>query len=216
MRICRVEVAGVPRWAVVEDELVRLLAGEPWDGVKTLGGAMPLSGCRLLPPCAPSKIVCIGRNYKEHAAELGNEVPPEPLIFLKATSAIIAHGDPIRRPAISQRVDHEGELAVVIGRTCRKLRADEDVRPYIFGYTCLNDVTARDLQKKDGQWSRAKSFDTFCPVGPYIETELDPWSGIKVQTRVNGEVKQSGSTKDLFFPIDRLLRHITEAMTLYP
>jgi 2-keto-4-pentenoate hydratase/2-oxohepta-3-ene-1,7-dioic acid hydratase in catechol pathway len=220
MKLCKFEHGGKTHYGVLRgDSIVAYaeISGDPWEiKVGERIATIELSWVRVLPPLSPSKIVCIGRNYKEHAQELGNDVPPEPLIFLKATSALIAHEQQIRRPSISDRVDLEGELGVVIGRTCRKLHTDEDVRPYIFGYTCLNDVTARDLQKKDGQWSRAKSFDTFCPVGPVIETELNPWAGVKVETRVNGEVKQSGSTKDLWFPIDRLLRHISECMTLYP
>lgn len=220
MKLCKFEHGGKTHYGLLQGESIVAyaeLSGDPLQAkISERIPSIELSWVRILPPVAPSKIVCVGRNYKEHAQELGNDVPPEPLIFLKATSALIAHEQQIRRPAISDRVDHEAELGVVIGRTCRKLHADEDVRPYIFGYTCVNDVTARDLQKKDGQWSRAKSFDTFCPVGPVIETELDPWAGVKVETRVNNEIRQNGSTKDLFFPIDRLLRHISECMTLYP
>jgi 2-keto-4-pentenoate hydratase/2-oxohepta-3-ene-1,7-dioic acid hydratase in catechol pathway len=177
---------------------------------------MPLNQAALLPPVVPSKIVCIGRNYKEHAAELGNEVPKEPLLFLKPPSALIAHNEPIQKPLISQRVDFEGELAIIIGKPCSKIGLEEDVRQYIRGYTIVNDVTARDLQKSDGQWSRAKGFDTFCPTGPIITDEIDPDAGIQVQTRLNGELRQDGNTRDLIFPIAFLLRHITAAITLYP
>ncbi|HEX4037112.1 MAG TPA: fumarylacetoacetate hydrolase family protein [Acidobacteriaceae bacterium] len=176
----------------------------------------PLSSVQLLAPVVPSKIVCIGRNYREHAAELGNEVPKEPLLFLKAPSAVIAPGEAIRIPPQSQRVDFEGELAVVIGKRASRIGADEDVRPYIRGYTVVNDVTARDLQKSDGQWSRGKGFDTFCPMGPLVTNEIDPWAGVKVETRLNGEAKQHGTTLDLIFDIGVLLRHITAAMTLLP
>jgi 2-keto-4-pentenoate hydratase/2-oxohepta-3-ene-1,7-dioic acid hydratase in catechol pathway len=173
---------------------------------------------RLLAPVRPSKIVCVGRNYREHAAELGNEVPTEPLIFFKPPSSLLAPGDEIRRPKLSQRVDFEGELAVVIGKKCYKARADEDVRPYILGYTCLNDVTARDLQNKDGQWTRAKGFDTFCPVGPLVTDEINPWAGagIGIETRVNGEVRQQGNTRDFIFSLGVVIRYITQAMTLVP
>jgi 2-keto-4-pentenoate hydratase/2-oxohepta-3-ene-1,7-dioic acid hydratase in catechol pathway len=164
----------------------------------------------------PRKIVCIGRNYRDHAAELGNDAPKEPLLFLKAPSAIVGPGDSVRIPPQSQRVDFEGELAVVIGRTASRLSADEDVKPYIRGYTIVNDVTARDLQKSDGQWSRAKGIDTFCPIGPLITDEIDPASGIHLETRLNGELKQSGNTRDLIFPVDVLLRYITAVITLYP
>jgi 2-keto-4-pentenoate hydratase/2-oxohepta-3-ene-1,7-dioic acid hydratase in catechol pathway len=163
-----------------------------------------------------SKIVCIGRNYREHAKELGHEVPTEPLIFLKPSSAVLAPGGTIVRPKLSRNVHYEGELAVVIGKVCHRLSPDADVREYILGYSCLNDVTARDLQNKDGQWSRAKGFDTFCPLGPAIAVGPDPWQGVRVQTRVNGEIKQDGTTADLIFPIDVVIRYIAEAMTLLP
>jgi 2-keto-4-pentenoate hydratase/2-oxohepta-3-ene-1,7-dioic acid hydratase in catechol pathway len=178
--------------------------------------AIPLAEAALLPPVRPSKIVCVGRNYREHAAELGHDVPTEPLIFLKATSALLAPGGTVRRPKISQRVDHEGELGVVIGKTCYQPAADADIRQYILGYTCVNDVTARDLQNKDGQWSRAKGFDTFCPVGPLVTAEIDPWAGVGVETRVNGDIRQQGSTRDFIFPLDVVIRYIAQAMTLFP
>ncbi len=177
---------------------------------------MPLNSVRILAPVVPRKIVCIGRNYRDHAAELGNDVPKEPLLFLKAPSAVIGPEEAIRMPQQSQRVDFEGELAVVIGKRASQIGADEDVKPYIRGYTIVNDVTARDLQKSDGQWSRAKGFDTFCPIGPLVTDEIDPAAGITVETRLNGAVKQHGNTRDLIFPIDVLLRYITAAMTLYP
>ena len=162
---------------------------------------------------SPSKIVCIGRNYADHAAELGNEVPAEPLLFLKAPSAIIKNGEAIKIPAISQQVEHEGELAVVIGRTCTALSEADDPMEFVRGFTCLNDVTARDLQRKDGQFTRAKSFDSFCPVGPHIETELDT-SDVRVVTRVNGEVRQDGRTNQMVFPVGYLIRYISNMMTL--
>lgn len=180
---------------------------------------LPLSSVRLLAPVdsRSAKIVCIGRNYREHAKELNHAIPTEPLFFLKPQSSIIGPEDEIQRPAdLSERVDYEGELAVVIGKRCYRIAEGEDVRPYILGYTCLNDVTARDLQNKDAQWSRAKGFDTFCPVGPVVADGLDPWKGVRVQTRVNGELKQDGTTSDFLFPLDRLLRHITAVMTLEP
>jgi 2-keto-4-pentenoate hydratase/2-oxohepta-3-ene-1,7-dioic acid hydratase in catechol pathway len=170
----------------------------------------------LLAPVSPSKIVCVGRNYREHAAELGNEVPTEPLIFFKPPSSLLAPGAQVRRPRMSERVDYEGELGVVIAKSCYQLAADEDVQPYILGYTCVNDVTARDLQKKDGQFTRAKGFDTFCPVGPVVTNEIDPWAGISVQTRVNGEVRQDGNTRDFLFPLDAVIRYISQVMTLLP
>lgn len=161
----------------------------------------------------PSKIVCVGRNYAEHAKELGNEVPKDPLLFLKAPSALIANGEAIVIPPQSNQVEHEGELAVVIGRTCKHLGDGDDPLNYVLGFTCLNDVTARDIQRKDVQFTRGKSFDTFCPVGPFVETELDV-SDIRVTTRVNGEVKQNGRTSQMVFPVDFLIRYISNQMTL--
>ena len=173
---------------------------------------------------APSKIVCVGRNYADHAKELGNEVPAEPLLFLKAPSALLISretgGQDARVPAIvippqSQQVEHEGELAVVIGDVCKDLPEEADLSQYILGYTCLNDVTARDLQKKDGQFARAKSFDTFCPIGPWIETELDV-SDIRVVCRVNGGVRQDGRTSQMVFAVGYLIRYVSQMMTLLP
>ena len=177
--------------------------------------SLPLSEVKLFAPVTPSKIVCVGRNYREHAAELGNKVPEEPLLFLKAPSALIASGDNIQLPTASQQVEHEGELGVVIGRTASKLTEDDNPLDYVFGYTCVNDVTARDLQRKDVQFTRGKSFDTFCPVGPWIETELDP-ANLTVTTRLNSEIKQQGNTADMAFPVGFLIRYISEIMTLYP
>jgi 2-keto-4-pentenoate hydratase/2-oxohepta-3-ene-1,7-dioic acid hydratase in catechol pathway len=170
---------------------------------------------KLLDPIRPSKIVCVGRNYREHAAELGNKMPDEPLLFLKAPSALISSGADIVLPGASQQVEHEGELGVVIGRIARNIPSGEDPLSYVLGYTCVNDVTARDLQRKDVQFTRGKSFDTFCPVGPWIETDIDP-GNVEVQTRLNGEVKQKGNTADMAFPVAFLIRYISEIMTLYP
>jgi 2-keto-4-pentenoate hydratase/2-oxohepta-3-ene-1,7-dioic acid hydratase in catechol pathway len=175
-----------------------------------------LSDATLLAPVRPSKIVCVGRNYREHAAELGHDVPKEPLLFFKPPSALNHPGGTIRRPRVSQRTDYEGELGVVIARRCSKLPGDADVRPYILGYTAVNDFTARDLQKTDGQWTRAKGFDSFCPVGPVVANEIDPWAGVSVQTRVNGELKQDGNTRNLIFALDVVLRYISQIMTLEP
>ena len=176
----------------------------------------PLSELSLLPPATPSKIVCVGRNYRDHAKELGNEVPAEPLLFFKPPSSLLAPGGVIVRPKASARVDFEGELAVIIGKRARKLSAAEDLRPYLHGCTLANDVTARDLQKKDGQWTRAKGFDTFCPVGPIVDTAFDLTGGVTLETRVNGELRQHGSTADFIFALPALLAYITAAMTLEP
>lgn len=208
--------AASPMVAPEEDLASRLAAIE--DRQTEAFTAAPLASLSLLPPVTPSKIVCVGRNYREHAAELGNEVPKEPLLFLKPPSSLLGARGTVKMPALSKRVDYEGELAIVIGRRCRNLGPDEDVRPYIRGYTIVNDVTARDIQKSDGQWTRGKGWDTFCPVGPYVSDEVDPLHGapVTVTTRLNGEIKQHGSTADLIFPIDHLLRYITAFLTLEP
>ncbi len=177
---------------------------------------LPLSKARLLPPVTPSKIVCVGRNYRDHAKELGNEVPSEPLLFFKPTSSLLAPGGVVRMPPQSERVDFEGELALIIDKRATKIQADASWRDYVRGYTLANDVTARDLQKKDGQWTRAKGFDTFCPVGPFVSDEIDPAAGLILETRVNDEVRQHGSTRDFIFPISELLAYITAAITLEP
>lgn len=221
------EVHPEPRTGVIENEevweLTRpfeeilgvLAANGAESGLVRTGQKWPLREVKLLPPAAPSKIVCVGRNYAEHARELGNEAPKEPLIFLKPPSAIIAPEEPIVLPAISERVDYEGELALVIGRRCRNLAADEVASSYVAGYTCLNDVTARDLQKRDAQWTRAKGFDTFCPVGPVLETGLDP-AKAALETCVNGIRKQGASLGEMIFSVDVIIRHIARVMTLEP
>ena len=177
---------------------------------------LPLKDAKLLAPVTPSKIVCVGRNYRDHAKELGNEVPTEPLLFWKPASSLLAPGGVVRMPAQSERVDFEGELALVIGKRVSKLKAGAEWRGLVRGYTLANDVTARDLQKKDGQWTRAKGFDTFCPVGPFVSDEIDPEAGLTLETRVNGEVRQHGSTRDFIFSIPVLLAYITAAITLEP
>jgi 2-keto-4-pentenoate hydratase/2-oxohepta-3-ene-1,7-dioic acid hydratase in catechol pathway len=220
MKICRFidPETQRPRFGMLEDGAIYALEGELSEENLSVVGAEPvaaLEGARLLAPVEPSKVVCVGRNYKEHAAELGNQMPSEPLLFLKAPSAIVGHGDAIVLPGQSGRVEHEGELAVVIGRRCRAVAEDEDPLSYVLGYTCVNDVTARDLQRKDVQFTRAKSFDTFCPVGPYIVTGLDP-TDLLVETRVNGDVRQSGRTSAMAFPVPFLIRYISDVMTLHP
>jgi 2-keto-4-pentenoate hydratase/2-oxohepta-3-ene-1,7-dioic acid hydratase in catechol pathway len=177
----------------------------------------PLDSFTLLPPVKPSKIVCVGRNYRDHAAELGNDVPKEPLLFLKPSSSLLAPGGVIRMPKISKRIDFEGELGIVIGKQCSKIGPKEDVRQYIRGYVLVNDVTARDIQKADAQWTRGKGYDTFCPVGPFVSDEINPLARpATVTTHLNGELQQSGSTADFIFGIPELLRYITACMTLYP
>lgn len=176
--------------------------------------ATPLREARLLAPVNPSKIVCVGRNYREHAKELGNEVPADILIFLKPPSCLLAPEGKIVMPKMSQRVDYEGELAVVIGKKCRHATENEALS-FVRGYTCANDVTARDLQKNDGQWTRGKGFDTFCPVGPFVSDEVGP-EALDLETRVNGEVRQKGNTRDFIFSLPSVIRYISSVMTLLP
>jgi 2-keto-4-pentenoate hydratase/2-oxohepta-3-ene-1,7-dioic acid hydratase in catechol pathway len=224
MRYCRFSSSDGPAYGLIEningaDHITRIAGGiaipDFLSGQKV--SPLPLASRALLAPVAPSKIVCVGRNYAEHAKEFGNEVPPDLIIFLKPPTSLLAPGEKIVRPNhLSQRVDFEGELAAVIGKTCHKLKDGADVREYIAGYTCSNDVTARDLQRKDGQWTRGKSFDTFCPVGPVVTDEIDPWAGVQVETRVNGEVKQSASTTSFIFPMDVIIHFISQVMTLLP
>jgi len=216
MKLCRFLYSGSVRLGRIEGEKVIVCEGDLLGSLSRTGEVLNLSSVRLLAPLAPGKIIGIGRNYAEHARELGN-LPPEaePLIFLKAPSALISPGDPILLPKASQRVDHEAELGVVIGRVARDLSEAENPLDYVLGYSCVNDVTARDLQKKDVQFTRAKSFDTFFPFGPWIETELDP-SSVQVTARVNGQVRQQGNTREMIFPISRLIRFLTGIMTLYP
>ena len=229
MKYCRFLFENQTHYGAVEDR-----DGEPWIASLTrapeedlafrvehgratalaLGfEPMPLMAAELLPPVTPSKIVCVGRNYRDHVKEMGSELPSEPLLFFKPVSALLPPGRVVRMPAVSARVDFEGELGLVIGRRSRNLK-DEDWRSAIRGYNLVNDVTARDLQNKDGQWTRAKGFDTFCPVGPLVSDELDPEAGLTLETCVNGELRQHGSTLDFIFPISRLLAYITAAMTL--
>ena len=218
MKLCRIahkDLEGARYAVIVESTVFPLAIDFNFENIELLAGqpGLPLHEVTLLAPVAPSKVVCVGRNYREHAAELGNKMPEEPLLFLKAPSAVIASGDPIELPAASQQVEHEGELGVVIGKVARNVV--DDPLSYIAGYTCVNDVTARDLQRKDVQFTRAKSFDSFCPVGPWIVTDLDP-ANVTVTTRLNGEVKQQGNTADMAFGVTFLIQYISAIMTLYP
>ena len=232
MKYCRFLLDGQPHYGLVEDRdsvpwIVDLTSAPEEDLAFRLihGGALSLSfsfepmslvAAELLPPVTPSKIVCVGRNYRDHAKELGNEVPTEPLLFFKPPSSLLAPGGVVRMPAASQRVDFEGELALIIDKRTSKLAPNAEWRSVIRGYTIANDVTARDLQKKDGQWTRAKGFDTFCPVGPIVSDEVNPEAGLAVETRVNGELRQHGSTLDFIFSIPALLSYISAAITLEP
>lgn len=214
MRLVRFRFGERIATGFVEGEVVRMLQGTFFENPLPSGDEIPLDDVRLLAPILPSKIVAVGKNYQAHAAEFGQDVPDEPLLFLKPSTAVIGPGDPIPLPPVSRRVDFEGELAVVIGRIARHVAA-EDASKYILGYTCGNDVTLRDLQRVDDQWARAKGFDGSCPLGPWIETELDP-NDTKIETRLNGEVRQSGRTADMVYGVAALVAYITEFMTMLP
>lgn len=203
-----------PLWGWLDEDRVGELEGSPFETYRRGRAATPLDSIQLAPPIIPSKIICVGRNYAEHAAEHNSEVPEIPLLFLKPTSSVIAHGEPILLPPQSERIEHEAELALVISRRGRWIDPAA-VNQYILGYTCANDVTARDLQRLDGQWTRGKGFDTFCPLGPWIETELDP-ADVLVSCTVNGQLRQMGSTRDMTFPIRQLVAFVSSVMTLEP
>jgi len=222
MRFCRfypAGSAGVPDTAalygLVENKQVKEITDAPWKAWSRGARAWPTDDVRLAAPVEPSKIVCIGRNYAAHAAELGNEMPKEPMMFLKAPSSVIGPEEAIVLTKYSHRIEYEGELAVIMGRKCANLSEAENPFAYVLGYTCLNDVTARDLQKSDVQFTRAKSFDTFCPIGPHIETDIDARNAL-VETFVNGERRQSGNTSLMAYPVEFLVRWISRMMTLMP
>lgn len=221
MRFCRFQISTssggreFPRFGLLDGDEVHEITAAPWATWSKSGRAWRLNEVQLLAPVLPGKIVCVGRNYAAHAAELGNEVPKEPLIFLKPPSAIIGPGEAIVLTSYSHQVEHEGELALVVGRRCSHLDDESDPLTYLLGYTCLNDVTARDIQKAETLFDRAKGFDTFCPIGPYIETELNPRDAL-VETRVNGTVRQSGRTSLMIYPVVFLVRWISRMMTLEP
>jgi len=215
MRVLRVEHAGSATYCLWRDELtLERLDDAPWRSGKLTGELLARPDTRLLCPVEPSKIVCVGRNYAAHAKELGNDVPKEPLLFLKPPSSLIANGDMIVLPSQSERVEHEAEIGVVIGRRLRQA-SEAEARAAIFGFTCVNDVTARDLQRRDVQFTRAKSFDSFCPVGPWIETSHDP-EDLTIIGRVNGSQRQCAHTRDMVFSVVTLLRFISSIMTLEP
>ncbi len=221
MKFCRFSPANNPQanqtpcFGLIKGDTVLEIDGPPWRKWTAGDRSWPLSECHLLAPVNPSKIVCVGRNYAAHAAELGNDVPKEPLIFLKPPSSIIGPEAPIVLTRYSNQVEHEGELGIVIGKRCAHLADEDDPLAYVLGYTCVNDVTARDLQKTDVQFTRAKGFDTFCPVGPYIETQLDPRNAL-VEAYVNGKRRQSASTSLMVYSVPFLVRWISRMMTLFP
>ncbi len=213
MRFIRYQIGqGEPRFGWVYEDRVGSIEGSPFGEFRRMEAETPLDTVRLLAPLQPGKIICVGRNYVEHAKELDNPVPDIPLLFFKPTSAVIATGQKIVLPPQSRQVDHEGELVVVIGKRGRWI-PPERAQEHVFGYTIANDVTARDLQKRDGQWTRAKGFDTFCPLGPWIETELDLTDAL-VTTRVNGEMRQMGSTREMIFSVPQLITYVSSVMTL--
>jgi 2-keto-4-pentenoate hydratase/2-oxohepta-3-ene-1,7-dioic acid hydratase in catechol pathway len=217
MRIVRFELMGRTGYGILEGEKISVLWSTPYDdGVRnTIGEVVSLPEVTLLAPCEPSKIVALGLNYRDHALEFGHPIPDEPLIFLKPSTSVIGPDEDIVYPAMSQRVDYEAELAVVIGRTCRHIK-EQDFRDYVLGYTCINDVTARDLQKKDGQFTRSKSFDTFAPLGPWIETEIPDPDNLTVEAYLNGERRQHSSTRNMIFGVAAQVAFISRIMTLLP
>jgi 2-keto-4-pentenoate hydratase/2-oxohepta-3-ene-1,7-dioic acid hydratase in catechol pathway len=207
VKIVRYRGEGGAAWGTLEDGLVRATAGTPFVDLQPASEIGPLEEVAVLAPVVPSKIICVGRNYREHAAEFDNPVPEEPLLFMKPPSSVVGPGDDVVYPALSKRVDHEAELVAVVGRTAHRVSA-ADAWPVIGGYTCGNDVTARDIQKSDGQWTRGKGFHTFCPLGPWIEMDYDP-TDINVVCKVNGETRQDGHTRDMIFDIPYLIEYIT-------
>ena len=216
-RLVRVLFDGVPTWGIVDDGAVYRLEGVPY-GTWTQGkGLGTLDTLPVLSPTVPTKIVCVGRNYAAHAAEHNNPMPKAPLLFLKPPSSVIAHGEAIVLPSQSQRVEHEAELAVVIGRRCRNVTA-ERAWDYVLGVTCGNDVTARDLQRKDGQWTRGKGFDTFCPLGPWLVTGVTAadFADVAVTCCVNGDVRQHGRTSEMAFTPADIIAYVSAVMTLLP
>ncbi|MBI3430029.1 MAG: fumarylacetoacetate hydrolase family protein [Actinobacteria bacterium] len=210
------ELGKDPLFGVLAEGSIAVINGDPlYMGANPTGKVIPLSQVRLLAPVLPrSKVVCIGKNYADHAKEMGGEVPQEPIIFLKPNTSVIGPGDTIAWPAMSDRVDFEAELAIVIGRICKDV-PKERASDVIFGYTLANDVTARDLQKRDGQWTRAKGFDTFCPLGPWIETDFIPGNQ-QISSTLNGEIMQSAKLSEMIFDIPTIINFVTQVMTLLP
>ena len=214
MKIVRYTLGKKIEYGVLNNKRIRVLDGNPYRRIKTTDRYHDLSEVKLLAPCVPSKIVALGVNYRSHGEEMSHRIPAEPLIFIKPSTSVIGPEDNIVYPDSSERVDYEGELGVVI-KTRASHVSREDAARYILGYTCVNDVTARDIQAKDKQWTRGKSFDTFCPIGPCIETDLDPYNA-ELETLLNGEVKQHTSTGELIFPVHELISFISQVMTLLP
>ena len=214
MRIARISAAGGVGFAAVEGGELAVIDTHPFGAITFTGTRLPMSEVRLLPPVLPSKVVAIGKNYADHAREMGGDAPAEPVVFLKPSTSVVGPGAPIARPRDVGRVDFEGELAVVIGRLARDVARDAAAQ-FVLGYTCANDVTARDQQLADGQWARAKGHDTFCPLGPWIETDLDP-ADLELTTAVNGEVRQQARTSAMLHDVGAIIEHVTRVMTLLP
>jgi len=216
MRIVRYETQDgkKPKYGWLLGDKVGEISGNIYGRYRRQEALTPLSDVRLIRPCEPGKIVCVGRNYVEHAKELGNETPKVPLLFMKPPSSVISNGETILLPPQSSQVEHEAELVAVVGKRGRHITA-EDAKKHILGYTIGNDVTARDLQKSDGQWTRAKGFDTFCPFGPWIDTDFDPSDSV-ITCRVNGQMRQMASTRDMVFNVGTLVAYISSVMTLEP
>jgi len=214
MRLVRFQVQGRPAFGILNNGEVGELDGEGYTSLTSIRTTHGTSDVKFLAPCVPTKIVAVGLNYRDHARELGMAVPEDPILFLKPPTSLIGPGDAIISPPMSRQIDYEGELGIVIRDRVHGI-APNEVRDHILGYTCANDVTARDLQKKDGQWTRAKGFDTFCPVGPWIETDLDP-ADLLVESYLNGERRQSSRTSQFIFSIERLVSFISHVMTLQP
>ncbi len=214
MKFIRAEINGESFYAILDGLYVRRLSCAPYESVEEDGRVYTLKEVKLLPPAEPSKIVAVGKNYRAHADEMGEGQPEEPLLFLKPSTSIVGDGDDVVYPAVSHRLDYEGELGVVIGKKCHAVKPGHSGE-VIFGYTCLNDITARDIQKAVSQWTRGKGFDTFCPIGPHIENDLDP-SHASIETRVNGAVRQHSTIDCMTHDIDKLVCYITECMTLLP
>lgn len=214
MKYVRIDRLDGPCWGVVKGEEVFTLSTPPYAGVDYDGGRMSLSQCKLLAPCEPTKIVCVGKNYADHAREMGSEPPGFPILFLKGPNTLNRPEGAIHAPDFVERLDYEGELGVVIKRRAKDVKA-KDFSDYVLGYTCLIDATARDIQQHDGQWTRGKSMDGFCPVGPWVTDEVDP-GALKLATRLNGRVVQQGNTADFITPVPQLLEFITASMTLEP
>jgi 2-keto-4-pentenoate hydratase/2-oxohepta-3-ene-1,7-dioic acid hydratase in catechol pathway len=214
MKIVRFDTGFKIQYGISDGDMITGLARPPFEGIELTHNYYRPTGVRLLAPCTPSKIIALGVNYRSHGEEMSHRIPSEPLIFLKPATAVIGHEDNIVYPESSQRVDYEGELGVVIKSLARNVTR-EDAAKYILGYTCFNDVTARDIQARDKQWTRAKGFDTFAPIGPCIETDLDP-GNLSLETRLNGEIKQKASTSELIFDVFELVSFISRVMTLLP